>query len=300
MYSVTCGATRALLINLSTLVNVAEAHTLSGEDRTTLRDERRRMGRYVMLALECAMLRARGASDSAEGRIHLQREGLLLSDGEWDAMVYGERHTSVYCWLQRRAVICAQRGWLTELALQTCCERIGAARDASNDLMASLWLDLPYPYASLVSMIIKVAILMQTLLTGMQTATYTDLGARVYGYVQLFLYAMLFQSLINLHTKLHNPFLAARLAIAHEATARDSLQRLADTLMSDITYEPPPPPAVKEPPKRTATQVQVRRGSAFSAGSAKGELGTPATSLFAAKNLPRQGATGGSNKPAAV
>ena len=49
------------------------------------------------------MLKARGNMDTELGRAHLERLGLLLG-GEWEAMVVGDRHTSVLCWIQAACV----------------------------------------------------------------------------------------------------------------------------------------------------------------------------------------------------
>ena len=119
-----------------------------------------------------------------------------------------------------------------------------------------------------------IAIMMQALLTGMRAATYSDFSARIYAFLQLVIYAVLFQSLNNIHGKLHNPFLAGRLGVAHEAIARGGLQRLADGLLGGIDFAPPIPsdapqlpdrgvaPAPAEPNGAAEGRQQVLNGSA--------------------------------------
>ena len=55
-----------------------------------------------MLALELAILKARGAMDKEEAREYLEREQLLEA-GEWAAMQPGDRHTTVLFWVSLQA-----------------------------------------------------------------------------------------------------------------------------------------------------------------------------------------------------
>ena len=55
-----------------------------------------------MLGFELAMLKARGKIDSSAGKDFLEAEGLLCP-GEWQALIDGDRHTTVFWWIQVRS-----------------------------------------------------------------------------------------------------------------------------------------------------------------------------------------------------
>ena len=45
--------------------------------------------------------------------------------------------------------------------------------------------------------------------------------------------------LVTLHKKLHNPFLAGKLHVAHEPIVNDGLRQLAERLMEGTAFLPP-------------------------------------------------------------
>ena len=102
-----------------------------------------------MLAFELAMLKSRGNMDSDEGKAYLEGSGLLHL-GEWDHLVPGDRHTTVFWWIQlkvhnlrdediiRRDIFAANIfGAITDM------------RARANDMMSSLDRDQPFPYTAL-------------------------------------------------------------------------------------------------------------------------------------------------------
>ena len=97
-YASLIGASRNLLIQLSTIVSTAGI-TAGREHAAEVTAARARMGRYVLLACELAYAKARGKMD-ADATLAALKSGGLLADGEWEAMARGDRHTTVYCWIQ--------------------------------------------------------------------------------------------------------------------------------------------------------------------------------------------------------
>ena len=91
-YAALCGNAR----NLTMLLSAAMPLDSSDE---YIRNTRLLLGRWVMLAFELSILKARSHMDSEEGREHLLREGLIVP-GEWEAMVPGDRHSTVLWWIQ--------------------------------------------------------------------------------------------------------------------------------------------------------------------------------------------------------
>ena len=79
-YCALCGATRNLLINVTTLV--------SKKDQTLL-------ARWAVFSYELYVLKARLLIDSDEGRSFLEQSRLVVGN-EWGSMVDGDRHTTVW------------------------------------------------------------------------------------------------------------------------------------------------------------------------------------------------------------
>ena len=120
-YAGLVGAMRSLLVNLSSCVSLPQhgcpppPATASASGRAPAGDEelilasRATLGRHVLLACELAVLKPRGHIDTPRGRAHLERLD-LLREGEWEAMVASDRHTSVFCWIQASCVDLRRRG----------------------------------------------------------------------------------------------------------------------------------------------------------------------------------------------
>ena len=92
-YASLCGNARNLNIQISSLLPVNGGAAMA--------ERRMLLCRWVMLAYELAFMKARGLMDAVECREHLQQVG-LLAKGEWDAMVPGDRHSTVFWWIQVR------------------------------------------------------------------------------------------------------------------------------------------------------------------------------------------------------
>ena len=61
-------------------------------------------------------------------------------------------------------------------------------------MMSSLDRDIAYPYASLVAMLVKMVMGIQSIAAGMTMAQYSDGSAKVYLCAGIFLYTMAFQA----------------------------------------------------------------------------------------------------------
>ena len=76
---------------------------------------------------------------------------------EWEAMVVGDRHTTVFFWLQLSLKRLADKGALTQEAFSQCCApAITSMRAQANDLMSSLDRDTPFPYIALAGVLVQV------------------------------------------------------------------------------------------------------------------------------------------------
>ena len=125
-YASLCGNTRNLTLQIASLVPIDPKDP-------TLMETRERLGRWIILAYELAMLKARGHMDSPEGEAHLTRAG-LVADGEWAAMVGGDRHTTVFWWIGTELARLADSNILSEERLVTLLRSVGSMRGQANDV----------------------------------------------------------------------------------------------------------------------------------------------------------------------
>ena len=107
------------------------------------------------MAHEIGVLKARGAMDREEARSHLLNVQ-LIEEGEWEAMVAGDRHTTVLWWILMAVQRMNEAGAVGSLQLRSCAEAVSTMRAQANYLMSSLDRDLPYPYTSLLGMLVKI------------------------------------------------------------------------------------------------------------------------------------------------
>ena len=179
--------------------------------------------------------------DEDATRAALQTSGLLHT-GEWEAMVAGDRHTIVYGWIQSAAVQLSRRGLISQHELGLVAQAVGRARAGAGDLMGTLGRDLPYPYASFVSLLVKFHMLVHALARGFVLSSYTQRGAQAYLLGLLLCNLTFLQAIVHHHRLLHNPFGDQRLALPHRSRV-DGLHALRDAVMAGSSFTPPPSPA---------------------------------------------------------
>ena len=242
-YASLIGATRNLLIQFGTVFAMASAASADAvqagsEASGTLDQARGTLGRYALLAVEFAILKARGHLDSPEARHYLLGTG-LLNEEEYEATIPGDRHTTVYFWIQTVAVRLCRQGLCTPHELQMVGNAVTLARAQANDLMSSLDRDVPYPYASSMTMLVKVMMVLYSVSAGLRIAEHSTWYNKVVDCVGITIFTASFQGLLNLQKTLHNPFLSERLHVAHEAIAGTGLKQLSDALMEGKQCLPP-------------------------------------------------------------
>jgi hypothetical protein len=227
-YLAMCGACRNLIIQISSLLPLSEDEQIV--------NVRKIMERWVVLGFELAVLKGRGLIDTEEGRGLLESLGLLVDD-EWDAMVPGDRHTTVWFWIQLKATKLADEGKISELRLQTICNAISLIRARANDLMSVLNWDEPPPYVSVVGILVNLNLMILSLWKGIEWAVwFYDTNGRVWlspkMYFEVFLlliYNTIFAMLFDLSQTLYNPFGPRRIDLPHNIVG-GGLRRLAKRL----------------------------------------------------------------------
>ena len=101
------------------------------------------------------MLKARTLQDADEAREYLESLKLIVGD-EWEAMVNGDRHTTVWYWIQAKAKRLYEARNLNGNKLQTLCQAVPLSRDKANDLMSCIDRDQPPPYVFVCALLINI------------------------------------------------------------------------------------------------------------------------------------------------
>jgi len=224
-YLALCGATRNLLININSIIP-QEA-------------DRRLMSRWTILAFELSVLKAREIMDSSEGCKYLMDLNLLHSN-EWDAMVDGDRHTTVWFWIQIKAEKLAKERSIDRFAFQTLCNAVTLSRNNSaHDLMRRIGRDHPPPYVFVCALLININLLFHSVTTGIKWAIWLHNsrgqlweGPKMYVEILvLFAYTTIYAMLFDVSTLLCNPFGPRDIDINHRDIAK-GMRKLAKSLAS--------------------------------------------------------------------
>lgn len=206
-YARLCGATRNILINISSLVPLS--------DDAETNQIRINMLRWVILAYELSVLKGRGCIDNESGREYLDNLN-LLKWGEWDALVDGDRHTTAWWWIQMQAKELRRRGVISsDIDFHKICNAVTECRGEANDLMSVIDRDQPPPYTTVCSLLVNVNIFFFLFQKGVDWATWAfELGwGGIYSQPKMYLsifvvhaYCAIFAMLFDLCFALHNPF----------------------------------------------------------------------------------------------
>lgn len=208
-YASLCGATRMLLINVTTLAPP---------------DAQQLLARWTLLGYELSILKARDLIDSTKGEHYLQVSNLLVAD-EWAAMVDGDRHTTVWYWIQRKAKQLKEQGHIDAFELQTICNSVTASRAAANDLMSKINRDQPPPYIFVCSVLVQINLIFETFARGLMWAAWMNdaggLGVFRYPFMWtdifvLYLWSTIFAILFDVCALLYNPFGPRSIDLRHD------------------------------------------------------------------------------------
>lgn len=238
MYAALCGNMRNLSIKLA-------AYMPLDKNDPELTTTRKTLGRWLALAFELAVLKPRGQIDSEQARDYLMGSGLLM-DGEWEAMVNGDRHSTVFWWVHTMIVRLQRGGVLHPVDVAAISESVGDMRAKANDLMSSLDLDKPISYASLCGLLVTINVFIMSTWKGIEWSTWM----RTFGWslaeqpkfyfdlLGLIVWNLSYKALYDLAYLLHNPFGPRTIDVAHETIFR-GLRTLQEELMEGESHIPP-------------------------------------------------------------
>lgn len=238
-YAALCGNVRNLTIQLASFLPCNK-----GDEK--IMETRRTLGRWVILAYELAMLKSRGAMDSEDAFRWLSQDMDLLAPNEWEAMVPGDRHSTVFCWIQTALCQLQQAGTMPKEFVVKTSYDISSIRAQANDLMSSLDRDIPYSYTSLVCILVNINLFIMTTWKAIEWSTW----CRSLGFDQLLqqpkwwldMLVMIFwnlsyRAMYDLGSHLYHPFGNRPIDVAHE-TISAGLQKLSKSLMDGAAIPP--------------------------------------------------------------
>ena len=211
-YCALCGATRNLLINVCSLAP---------------KEERRVFTRWACLGYELSVLKGRMLIDSDEARVFLTDANLIVKD-EWEKMVNGDRHTTVWFWVQTKARQLRDEGSISDFDLQTICNAVTLSRDKANDLMSCIDRDQPPPYVYVTGILVNLNLFCRSTAKGVEWSEWVnDAQAKIWiqprfylSVLFLLLYTTIFAMLFDVCTILYNPFGPRDIDTPHETVGR--------------------------------------------------------------------------------
>lgn len=239
-YASLCGTVRNLLLQIASFLPIPD-----GEDAHGISELRMRLGRWVLLAYELAVLKARGSMDSDSGRAFLLKQRLATEE-EWDSLITGDRHTTALFWVQAQLASLAREGVITNEELRACAEAISAMRAQANDLMSCLDRDLPFSYLTLSGFLVHINTFLYTTWKGVLWGTWLrGMGISVFSSYKLWFdvgllaaWNVSYLAMFDLSKYLYNPFGDRSVDVAHEAISA-GLRNLAMQLMEGVKALPP-------------------------------------------------------------
>lgn len=212
-YCALCGSIRNLLINVCSLAPEEDRHVLA---------------RWACLGYELSVLKGRMLIDSDEARVFLTDANLVVND-EWEKMVNGDRHTTVWFWVQTKARQMRDEGRISEFGLNAICNAMTLSRDKANDLVSCIDHDQPPPYVFVTGILVNLNLFFESTAKGLEWSEWVnDAHAKIWvqprfyiSVLFLLLYTTMFALLFDVCAILYNPFGPRDIDIPHETFGRD-------------------------------------------------------------------------------
>jgi hypothetical protein len=234
IYTFVCGKTREHLMVVAALFQKASYDCETLESTEMLQAYRDKFGRYAVLALELAIRRAQGKTDSMQTKSWLQKLSLVTND-EWDRMVPDERHSTVYAWLLTASHQASVDGFLSMHEAAEMHTSIKATLGAANEMIDSQKDIIPLPYARVVTILVKSYIAICSTEFGMtianakysqQVRAAVPASYVLLSLVAVYLISSCMQALLDLNVLLHSPFADSLGASSQDVSVNQGLNQL--------------------------------------------------------------------------
>lgn len=166
--------------------------------------------------------------------------------GEWSAMVPGDRHSTVFWWLQLKLVELERAHVLQPYYLQILCASVCKMRALANDLMSSLDRDKPFPYSAICGVLVYINVLIMSTWKGVEWSIwYFSYGPKLFTQPRIWVDMLVllswnisYAALYDLGYMLHNPFGKRRIDVAHELIG-GGIRALSASLAAAVAHLPP-------------------------------------------------------------
>jgi hypothetical protein len=135
--------------------------------------------RWAVLAFELSVLKSRSLLDSVEAENYLTASNLLEGD-EWNSMVEGDRHITVWYWIQGKAKQLYNDGEIDAETLATICNAVIGCRNTGSDLMSAIDRDQPPPYVFVCGVLVNLYLWLQSTAEGLTWATWMNDAPGIY------------------------------------------------------------------------------------------------------------------------
>lgn len=235
-YGTLCGKTRAVLLLVSGALPIPLGYKQLGDTtQDDLQELRQLINRWSLLAYELANLKSQGLVETDTGRTYLEKKNVLRK-GEWESMVPGDRHTTVFFWMTTK-LNNLPSGMIPDGLGQNIISGIVEMRGAANDMMDCICTDQPFPYVALCGLLVKLNVLIMSTWAGIRWSIwYWAFGHDIWNQPKiwidlfvLFTWNISYVCLYDLGYLLYNPFKDRRIDLAHEAIS-NGIHKLAEDL----------------------------------------------------------------------
>lgn len=161
-------------------------------------------------------------------------------------MVPGDRHSTVFWWIQLKLVELEKAHVLPVMYLPLLMGSVSKMRAMANDLMSSLDRDKPFPYTALCGVLVYINILIMSTWKGVSWSIwYFSYGPNLFNQPRIWVDMLVllawnisYAALYDLGYLLHNPFGQRRIDVAHE-TISGGIRRLSSSLAWAFPHVPP-------------------------------------------------------------
>mmetsp|Transcript_6899 Transcript_6899/g.14893 ORF Transcript_6899/g.14893 Transcript_6899/m.14893 type:complete len:370 (-) Transcript_6899:272-1381(-) len=224
-----CGGAREMIIRMASLVP---------QSKDDEKISRKNLLRWIVLGFELSVLKARDEIDSDRGRQYLECLNLLKHD-EWEKMVNGDRHTTVWFWVLSEISKHREEGTISNEIAASLIDATCDMRDRANDLMSRIDRDQVQHYSAIVGLMVHLNLILLALWKGVQWAIwFRECRSHIWRlpdhYIDILIfliYSVLFSSLYEMSQHLNSPFGARDCDIPHKNVG-SGIRRFAQELES--------------------------------------------------------------------
>ena len=187
-----------------------------------------------MLGFELGILDIRGQMDSRKGQEYLKALN-VCQDDEWERTMEGDRHNTVFYWIQSTVKKWNADGEMSDYAFQKTWESCADCSGAATYMTSQIYSDQPMPYITVCAILVDLHLLFEMLGAGFSWAIIQyETNGRIWlqpgmylDVIYLFLYTAIFAMLFEVYTDVYDPFCDSQRGAADHGEYSLRFRRLA-------------------------------------------------------------------------